>query len=450
MKKRVALYIRVSTEEQLLNGLSLSAQKKALLDYAKTNDYYVVGIFADEGISARKPMKCRKDLLRLLEVVKQDKIDLILVTKLDRWFRNIKDYNITEEILEQHGCHWKTIYEQYDSSTANGQMVINIMLSVNQAECDRTSERIKAVLNYKRSIGEVTSGRIACFGYKAIDCKLYKDKDTESLVNEMFQYYLSCFSKRKTYTHLYNIYGDKLPPYATFVKLFDRETFAGTVQGIANACEPYITREQFRLIQSVKDSKNQPGKKEHYYFSGLIKCPVCGTNLSGYIKKNKKKNGNTFYYKTYRCYRHQKHASLCSCGMTISENVVEQYMFKNIMPELDCILKMTKENKKRNTEANKIPAVRAEMERLTLLFQKGRVTETYYDTQYEALKAKLDTLSESTAPLVSDNVIHLLSGDWRRLYEQLNSEHKSAFWKSIITEITIDKSHKISGFKFVN
>ena len=120
----------------------------------RKNNYTIVGCYADEGISARKPMKHRRGLLLLLEDVKRDKIDMILVTKLDRWFRNIKDYNITEEILQTHNCHWKTIYENYDSSTANGQMVINIMLSVNQAECDRTSERIKAVLDYNARSGK--------------------------------------------------------------------------------------------------------------------------------------------------------------------------------------------------------------------------------------------------------------------------------------------------------
>ena len=93
---RCAIYIRVSTEEQHLNGLSLPAQKKALTEFANANNYNIVGYYADEGISARKPMKYRKGLLQLLEDVKKDKIDMILVTKLDRWFRNIKDYNITE------------------------------------------------------------------------------------------------------------------------------------------------------------------------------------------------------------------------------------------------------------------------------------------------------------------------------------------------------------------
>lgn len=99
---RCAIYIRVSTEEQHLNGLSLPAQKKALTEYAESHNYTIVGFYADEGISARKPMKNRKGLMQLLEDVKKNKIDMILVTKLDRWFRNIKDYNITEEILQAH------------------------------------------------------------------------------------------------------------------------------------------------------------------------------------------------------------------------------------------------------------------------------------------------------------------------------------------------------------
>ena len=61
---RCAIYIRVSTEEQHLNGLSLPAQKTALLEYAEKNGYQVAGVYADEGISARKSMKHRKGLLR--------------------------------------------------------------------------------------------------------------------------------------------------------------------------------------------------------------------------------------------------------------------------------------------------------------------------------------------------------------------------------------------------
>ena len=113
MKKiRCALYDRVSTDLQVKDGLSLEAQRYALTNYAISHGYEIVDYYTDEGITSRKNMQNRKELVRLLNNVKADKIDLILVTKLDRWFRNIKDYHNTQAILEAHNCNWKTIFEQ--------------------------------------------------------------------------------------------------------------------------------------------------------------------------------------------------------------------------------------------------------------------------------------------------------------------------------------------------
>jgi DNA invertase Pin-like site-specific DNA recombinase len=97
---RAGLYIRVSTDEQALHGLSLDSQREALTAYAKEHNMQIVDIYADEGITARKALNKRLQFQRLISDVKAGKIDLILVTKLDRWFRNIKDYHNTQEILE--------------------------------------------------------------------------------------------------------------------------------------------------------------------------------------------------------------------------------------------------------------------------------------------------------------------------------------------------------------
>ena len=70
---RCALYPRVSTEEQFVHGLSMSAQTKDLTDYANRMGYKIVGVYADEGVSARKPVSKRPALLRLLEDVKLNK-----------------------------------------------------------------------------------------------------------------------------------------------------------------------------------------------------------------------------------------------------------------------------------------------------------------------------------------------------------------------------------------
>lgn len=448
---RCAIYIRVSTEEQHLNGLSLPAQKKALTEFAEHNNYTIVGYYADEGISARKPMKHRQGLLRLLEDVKRDKIDMILVTKLDRWFRNIKDYNITEEILQAHHCHWKTIFENYDSSTANGQMVINIMLSVNQAECDRTSERIKAVLDYKRSIGEVTSGRCACYGYKVVNNRLVKDDAVKHIVEDAYQHYFTCYSIRSTFFYLKAKYGADAPSHNKVDRLFKNETYAGKDKDNLNYCEPYITLDQFQQIRQISVSKTSVvGNYEPYIFSSLIKCPWCGNNYTGYRKKHKLKNGGESIYIRYRCgNKFGRH----SCAHLL-ESKIEEYMLTHVSDKLSQELADIEFRRQQQTHKTDNPdALRTEMERLNILFQKGRITEQYYDEQYEVLEKKLSDINKDVehASLESyKGIVQAFSGNWQDLYLKLDKAHKQAFWKSTIKDIQIDKeTHKICGFNFL-
>lgn len=448
---RCAIYIRVSTEEQHLNGLSLPAQKKALTEFAEKNNYTIVGCYADEGISARKPMKHRRGLLLLLEDVKRDKIDMILVTKLDRWFRNIKDYNITEEILQTHNCHWKTIYENYDSSTANGQMVINIMLSVNQAECDRTSERIKAVLDYKRSIGEVTSGRCACYGYRVVNNRLVKDDVVKHIIEDAYNHYFTCYSIRSTFYYLKAKYGDDAPSHNKVDRLFKNETYAGKDKDNLNYCEPYITLDQWAKIRQVSVSKTyNVGNYEPYIFSSLIKCPWCGNNYTGYRKKQKLKNGGESIYIKYRCgNKFGRH----SCAH-LSEHKIEEYMLTHVSDRLDQELANIEFNQHHRTyKVDDSDALRTEMDRLNILFQKGRITERYYDDQYEILEKKLSESETIKVPSPESyrDVIRAFSGNWQDLYLKLDKSHKQAFWKSTIKDIQIDKeTHKICGFNFLS
>ena len=81
--KRVFLYVRVSTEEQAVHGLSIEAQTMALEEWAKSNNYQVSGLYVDAGISARKPATKRPELQRLLLDVQSGKGELIVFTKLD-------------------------------------------------------------------------------------------------------------------------------------------------------------------------------------------------------------------------------------------------------------------------------------------------------------------------------------------------------------------------------
>lgn len=155
---RVALYIRVSTEEQSIRGLSLEAQEEDLRAYAHDKGWAIVGTYIDAGKTARKRLDKREEFCRMIRDVESGMIDRILFTRLDRWFRNIADYYKVNEILERNRCDWSTTQEDYDSSTASGRLLINLKLSIAQNEADLTAERINAVFDAKIQNKTVLSG----------------------------------------------------------------------------------------------------------------------------------------------------------------------------------------------------------------------------------------------------------------------------------------------------
>lgn len=446
---RCALYPRVSTEEQFLHGLSLDAQRKDLTEYAQRMGYKIVGVYADEGVSARKPVSKRPALLQLLADVEKDKVDIILVTKLDRWFRNIKEYQITQEILDRHHCYWKTIFEQYDTSTANGQMVVNIMLAVNQSECDRTSERIKVVLDHKFKNGEHVTGA-APYGYVLVDKKLEKDPAVRHVVEDAVDYYFSCFSKRKTVMYIMSKYADfdRCPSKYQVNRILTEELYAGIYRGITDYHPAYITRDQLNLIKETADTKTYPHTNRPYIFSGLMKCPHCGKIMSGFRKKQILKNGGMSYYQRYRC-----SSKLSKCpSPCITESVIEKYMLDHLCSGIDEII--CNLSKKEVQHVNRIPALKSELQRLNILYQKGRISDEYYEEQYALLESEIEKESQNEdAEVFMQRMEELkkeFSGNWKELYDMLDAQHKNAFWKRIVSEITIDENtHKINGFKFL-
>lgn len=446
---RCALYDRVSTDMQVREGLSLDAQRQALTDYALSHGYTIAGYYTDEGITARKKMQNRKGLIQLLKDVEADKIDLILVTKLDRWFRNIKDYHNTQAVLEAHNCNWKTIFEEYDTSTANGRFAINIMLSVNENECDRDSDRIRSVFEYKKMNREHLNGKPA-YGYISKNKKLIKDPNTRHIVEDIYDRYFTTFSKKEVIRYITAKYGENSPTMYQINRILNSETYAGIMHGIEDYCEPYITKEQLLKIKKISDSKIIPHQVEPFLFSSMIKCPVCGKNMSGFVKRQKLKSGKISEYKRYRCGAKftQFHNGAC-----ISESVVEEYLLQNVSRILEERTLSLKQKQKVLPQKNNTHNLKQELERLNLLFLKGRIKEAYYEEQYASLTEKIKDLEEDSIIITLNaykSISETLSGDWKSLYASLDAAHKKSFWKEIIQEINVHPiSHKVCDFQFM-
>ena len=101
--KRAALYVRCSSEEQALNGDTIQTQKEVLAEFAEVHQLKVMDYYIDEGYTARKKYNKRKEFMRMLQDAEAEKFDIIVFTKLDRWFRNVADYYKIQEVLESMG-----------------------------------------------------------------------------------------------------------------------------------------------------------------------------------------------------------------------------------------------------------------------------------------------------------------------------------------------------------
>ncbi len=163
-------YIRVSTDEQASNGISLDAQKAKLEAYAALYDIELVGIEIDAGVSAKTLN--RPGLQSALARLDSGEAGALIVVKLDRLTRRVADLDTLIENYFGAKFTLMSVSEQIDTSSAAGRLVLNVLTSVAQWERETTSERTKTALAHKKAQGEHVGS--AGFGYKVIDKKLQK------------------------------------------------------------------------------------------------------------------------------------------------------------------------------------------------------------------------------------------------------------------------------------
>lgn len=431
--KRAALYIRVSSDEQAMRGLSLSAQKEALHQYAHANEYQIVGLYADEGVTARKKYHNRAEFMRMLQDVKAGAIDLILFIKLDRWFRNVSDYYEVQRILDAHNVAWIATEERYDTTTANGRLNLNIRLSIAQDESDRTAERIKFVFSDKVRRGEVISGKTP-YGYKIQNKRLVIEPERAALVRDIFQHYLDVRSVRATRKYVLDTCG-LYYTQAGLRMLLQNERYIGRAHGMDDFCDPIIDKQQFDAVQALIAQRAQRYSTAHpdriYLFSSIVFCKECGNRLNGHVVAGK--------YVYYRCGKYEK-LHQCSHQKRTSELTLESRL-------LDAIGMQFKEHSTKiefgspRESRTHTAKIRAKMCKLKDLYLNDLIELADYESNYMALKAALEAGAEAESQKPVD-----LSWikDAPGCYAKLDRPHKKAFWSRIAGRITIDNEENIA------
>lgn len=146
-------YIRVSKEEKSSPGISLNAQTQKIKDYCRAKDLNLIDVICDAGLSA-KDLK-RPGCQKVLEMVKKNEVNNIVVWRLDRMFRSIKDaVNTMDDVFKTSGIGFHSVTETIDTSSPMGEFIFGLFAGLAQLERQVTSERMKAIYQYKKSRGE--------------------------------------------------------------------------------------------------------------------------------------------------------------------------------------------------------------------------------------------------------------------------------------------------------
>src|SRR5579859_6775517 len=155
-------YTRVSTDKQSEKGISLDAQAEKIRAMAVVHGAQLIEVVQDGGESAKTLN--RPGLQRVMKLVDQRQVQAVIVAKLDRLTRSVKDLCELLELFERRGVALISVAESLDTGSAAGRLVINIMAAVSQWEREAIGERTRDALRHKRSQGERV-GNIA-FGYR--------------------------------------------------------------------------------------------------------------------------------------------------------------------------------------------------------------------------------------------------------------------------------------------
>lgn len=443
---RVAIYIRVSTDAQAKEGDSMRDQLATGQKYIESHENMILAdTYVDDGISGQKLN--RDDFQRLLDDIRAGQIDLVIFTRLDRWFRSLRHYLNTQDILDKHGVSWTAIEQPYfDTSTPHGRAFVNNSMIWAELEAQNDSDRILGVFDDKVDHGEVLSGSTP-LGYSIKDKHLIPDDDAPTAV-AIFQYYRRNGNLTATLRHMESEFG-LVRSAASLKNMLTNKKYIGEFRDNKEYCPALIDKELFEDVQRLLKINIKDGKKHDYIFGGLIVCDDCSHIMSGCQQScswiladgTRKKNK----YNSYRC-RQGTNLHRCPNRKTVYESTLERIMLERIRPDLE---KYISEYEVANQPAIRTDAKRRiienKLQKLKDLYLNDLITMDEYKVDREKLLLQLEKIkAEDTHPIKDLSYLRdFLKKDFESVYDSFSIPEKRELWRSVVREIRVDHDKNI-------
>src|SRR3989339_338286 len=252
---KVAIYSRVSTEEQAKEGLSVEAQIDKCKSFCNARDWEVFKVYKDAGYSAGSLNRPALELL--LRDADENKFNIILVYKIDRFSRKLKDLIMVLDDLKSKDINFTSVTEQIDTTSAMGEAFFQIIGVFAQLERGMVKERVKMAFDRKADLGEALYR--APYGYSYKSHKLMPSENSQN-VREIFEMWIAGIDYRTiaekfrvSPSSIYNII--KNPVYIGKIR-YKNQLYNGKHL-------PLIPEELYKQANNISNHEDKNEQPEH-------------------------------------------------------------------------------------------------------------------------------------------------------------------------------------------
>ncbi|MGG1601237.1 recombinase family protein [Paenibacillus naphthalenovorans] len=452
-------YIRVSDEEQAVEGYSITAQK-ALLDrkFAEWGAT-VAGVYIDDGYSAKDIR--RPDLQRLMNDIATLKPDFIAFWKLDRWTRAGRDWHALNDKLKPYGVTLRSaIGENLSEGTAFERFNVGLNVLLGQFEREQISERVHFVMMERHNKG-LRNGAKPPYGYDLKNGQLIVNEEQAEVVRKIFNWYAygdengPCGFREiavklnrgngREWTYSSVRYALMNPVYCGKLRWNYRKA-SGKPTGkeiiVDSDHAPIIPVELFEKVYGEIVSRKRGGKAatSEYAFSGVLRCGRCGKAMVGFSR------GARFYRCTGR-------ANAGTCDMpAIHSGRLEQAFLASLDYDSDQVRNLIDVPDRSDEVKSRREALEAEIEQIRKRKKKWQMAyaddvisledlreRTKEDAEREKeISQELATLPQGTSNVWSKEMIADILVDAKKAMQSADEAEKKAFIRELFERVTVD------------
>ncbi|PKG24279.1 recombinase family protein [Niallia nealsonii] len=468
---RVAIYGRVSTEEQAEHGYSIDAQLDTLQTYCKMHQKIVYKEYVDRGISG-KSMEGRYELQRLLLDAKNKEFDEVIVWKINRISRRTIDLLKIVDDLNRYGITFRSFSENFETETPMGRFALQMLGAVGELERNTIVDNVKMGMKERARTGQWNGGIV--LGYhstksygdrKRNNSKLETVPSEAAIVRKIFGLYasgkgLKAIANQLNHEELVTKRGNSFstsaikeillnPIYIGKIRFnryenWNEQRRKGKSDNpiiVDGEHEAIISPELWEKVQHLqrKKSKVHPRHFEgNYTLTGLLRCPQCGASMVSSRTINRSKDGEKIVRRYYSCGAFRsKGSSVCSAN-SVRADESEQYVYQRIKeviihPKiLKDIVSQINNDKKLNVQP-----LRKELQQIDKKLEQYEAKRKKYFGLYEEdsidkelLVERLDELKKE-ADLISTRKSEI---EWQ-LQEDNSQTLDYSFVKNILSQI---------------